>query len=32
VLWRRTKHRLHLSEAEQAAFAEWFRDSFAAVA
>jgi glycerol-3-phosphate dehydrogenase len=24
ILWRRTKHRLHLSEAEQAAFAEWF--------
>ena len=24
VLWRRTKHRLHLSEAEQAAFADWF--------
>ncbi|MCT9000427.1 glycerol-3-phosphate dehydrogenase [Chelativorans intermedius] len=24
VLWRRTKHRLHLSEAEQADFADWF--------
>lgn len=24
ILWRRTKHRLHLSEAEQAAFTEWF--------
>ena len=24
ILWRRTKHRLHLSPAEQAAFAEWF--------
>ena len=24
VLWRRTKHRLHLSDAEQAAFAAWF--------
>ncbi|MDV7271423.1 glycerol-3-phosphate dehydrogenase [Thioclava sp. A2] len=24
ILWRRTKHRLHLSEPEQAAFAEWF--------
>jgi len=24
ILWRRTKHRLHLTEAEQAAFAEWF--------
>ncbi|MCC1481102.1 glycerol-3-phosphate dehydrogenase [Roseibaca sp. Y0-43] len=23
ILWRRTKHRLHLSEDEQAAFAEW---------
>lgn len=24
ILWRRTKHRLHLTDAEQAAFAEWF--------
>lgn len=24
ILWRRTKHRLHLSEAEQADFVEWF--------
>jgi len=24
VLWRRTKHRLHLSDAEQAAFTVWF--------
>ncbi|MGS4946075.1 glycerol-3-phosphate dehydrogenase [Meridianimarinicoccus sp. RP-17] len=24
ILWRRTKHRLHLSDAEQAAFADWF--------
>jgi len=24
VLWRRTKHRLHLTEAEQASFADWF--------
>lgn len=24
VLWRRTKHRLHLTEVEQAAFAKWF--------
>lgn len=24
ILWRRTKHRLHLSATEQAAFAEWF--------
>ncbi|ETX30833.1 glycerol-3-phosphate dehydrogenase [Roseivivax isoporae] len=26
ILWRRTKHRLHLTEAEQAAFAKWFED------
>jgi glycerol-3-phosphate dehydrogenase len=24
ILWRRTKHRLHLSDAEQSAFTEWF--------
>ena len=24
VLWRRTKHRLHLTEVEQASFANWF--------
>ena len=24
IIWRRTKHRLHLTETEQAAFAEWF--------
>ncbi|TFL16219.1 glycerol-3-phosphate dehydrogenase [Jannaschia formosa] len=24
ILWRRTKHRLHLTDAEQAAFTEWF--------
>ncbi|QQA41420.1 glycerol-3-phosphate dehydrogenase [Pelagovum pacificum] len=24
ILWRRTKHRLHLTDAEQAAFANWF--------
>lgn len=24
ILWRRTKHRLHLTEAEQAAFTKWF--------
>ncbi len=24
ILWRRTKHRLHLTAAEQAAFADWF--------
>ena len=28
VLWRRTKHRLHLTEAEQAAFARWFDATF----
>ncbi len=27
VLWRRTKHRLHMSPAEQAAFGEWFEAS-----
>ncbi len=32
VLWRRTKHRLHLSEAEQAGFAEWFQANFAKAA
>lgn len=26
VLWRRTKHRLHLTESEQLAFAQWFDD------
>lgn len=26
ILWRRTKHRLHLTEAEQAAFIKWFED------
>ncbi|MBL4928149.1 glycerol-3-phosphate dehydrogenase [Fuscibacter oryzae] len=30
VLWRRTKHRLHLTEAEQAAFAAWFAAHLAA--
>jgi glycerol-3-phosphate dehydrogenase len=29
ILWRRTKHRLHLSDAEQAAFADWFGAEFA---
>ena len=24
ILWRRTKHRLHMTEAEQATFADWF--------
>jgi D-erythritol 1-phosphate dehydrogenase len=24
ILWRRTKHRLHLTDAEQAAFSDWF--------
>lgn len=27
ILWRRTKHRLHLTQAEQAAFAGWFATS-----
>ncbi|SMC82833.1 glycerol-3-phosphate dehydrogenase [Primorskyibacter flagellatus] len=26
ILWRRTKHRLHLTDAEQAAFTKWFED------
>lgn len=26
ILWRRTKHGLHLSEAQREAFATWFRD------
>jgi glycerol-3-phosphate dehydrogenase len=24
ILWRRTKHRLHMTAAEQTAFADWF--------
>ena len=32
ILWRRTKHRLHLSEAEQTAFAEWFETAHARAA
>ncbi len=32
ILWRRTKHRLHLTEAEQAAFAEWFATDLAKAA
>jgi glycerol-3-phosphate dehydrogenase len=28
VLWRRTKHRLHLSDAQQQAFSDWFTDTF----
>ncbi|MBP1851547.1 glycerol-3-phosphate dehydrogenase [Rhizobium halophytocola] len=32
ILWRRTKHRLHLSEAEQAAFAAWFAEQKAEAA
>ncbi|WP_121629441.1 glycerol-3-phosphate dehydrogenase [Tropicibacter alexandrii] len=31
ILWRRTKHRLHLTEAEQQAFTQWF-DAFAEAA
>lgn len=29
VLWRRTKHRLHLSSAEQQAFTDWFDSTLA---
>lgn len=32
VLWRRTKHRLHLTEAEQKAFADWFAADLAKAA
>lgn len=32
ILWRRTKHRLHLSDAQQQAFAEWFVREFDAPA
>lgn len=32
VLWRRTKHRLHLTADEQAAFAQWFDVSLCEVA
>ncbi|MCR9088032.1 MAG: glycerol-3-phosphate dehydrogenase [Rhodobacteraceae bacterium] len=32
ILWRRTKHRLHLSETEQASFAAWFEDVHAVAA
>lgn len=27
ILWRRTKHRLHMSKSEQTAFADWFEAS-----
>jgi glycerol-3-phosphate dehydrogenase len=30
VLWRRTKHKLHLTEVQQQAFAQWFDATFAA--
>lgn len=30
ILWRRTKHRLHLTEAEQTGFADWFAANLAA--
>jgi len=30
VLWRRTKHRLHLSEEQQQAFNQWFVSTFTA--
>lgn len=32
VLWRRTKHRLHLTEAERQAFADWFASDLAKAA
>ncbi|MCG6903256.1 MAG: glycerol-3-phosphate dehydrogenase [Rhodobacter sp.] len=32
ILWRRAKHRLHLSETEQAAFADWFENTITAAA
>ncbi|MCC5954597.1 MAG: glycerol-3-phosphate dehydrogenase [Natronohydrobacter sp.] len=32
ILWRRTKHRLHLSAQEQAAFADWFERTLAQAA
>jgi glycerol-3-phosphate dehydrogenase len=28
ILWRRTKHRLHLSDAEQQAFTDWFNAEY----
>lgn len=32
VLWRRTKHKLHLNDAQQQAFIQWFNATFAAPA
>lgn len=32
VLWRRTKHKLHLDDAQQQAFIQWFNATFAASA
>ncbi len=32
ILWRRTKHRLHLSQAEREAFADWFGRTLAQAA
>lgn len=32
VLWRRTKHQLHLNEAQRAAFTRWFTDTFTELA
>ena len=32
ILWRRTKHQLHLSAEEQLAFTQWFKDSHAEAA
>jgi len=32
ILWRRTKHRLHLSNEEQQAFTDWFNNAHAEAA
>ncbi len=32
VLWRRTKHRLHLTEVERQAFTDWFASDLAKAA
>ena len=32
IIWRRTKHRLHMTEAEQAAFSDWFDTEMQAAA
>ncbi len=28
ILWRRTKHQLHLSAAQRTAFSQWFEQTF----